>query len=110
MEAGRPPLAAMNDATFCGMYGSRFPVPAALGYQSCMTNERGFPPLVPGSRRDRSTSSIDRVPTWYGPVSAGMTSTGSAAAWRALGVVVADAVVDATTTLTTTTPHARDSP
>jgi hypothetical protein len=64
---GQTSTAAMNAATFCGMYGSRFRLPAALGYQSCITNERGFPPLLPGSRRDRSTSSIERVPTGYGP-------------------------------------------
>ena len=62
-----------------------------------------------GSRRDRSTSSIDRVPTGYGPVGEGMTSTGSTAAWRVLGVLPAEAVADATTTLTTTTPTATDS-
>src|SRR5262245_44747232 len=105
MDAGRPPSAAMNAATVFGMYGSGLPVPAALGYQSCITNERGIPPLVPGSRRDRSTSSIDRVPIGYGPVGAGMTSMGSFAARR---VVVADAAVDATTAPTATTPTASD--
>src|SRR4051812_27557146 len=109
MEAGRPPSAATNAATLGGMYCSRLPFPAARGYQSCMTNERGFAPLVPGSRRDRSTSSIDRVPTGYAPVGAGTTSTGSAATRCVLDVVVAAAAADATSTLTRTTPTASDT-
>ena len=109
MEAGRPPLPAMNAATLAGMYGSRFPFPGALGYQSWITSERGFRPFVPGSCREGSTSSSERVPTGYAPVGAGMTSTGSPAAWRVLAVVAADAVVDATITLITTTPTATET-
>ena len=110
MEDGRPALAPMNAATLGGMYGSRFPFPGALGYQSWITSERGFRPFVPGSRREGSTSSIERVPTGYAPVSAGMTSTGSPAAWRVPGVVAADAVVEATITLITTTPTTSGDP
>src|SRR3954452_11965213 len=69
-----------------------------------MTNERGSPPLVPGSRRDRSTSSIDRVPTGYAPVGAGIASTGSAAARWVLA-----AAADTAITLTRTTPTASDT-
>ena len=91
------------------MYGSRLPFPAARGYQSCITNERGFAPLVPGSRRERSTSSIDRVPTEYVPVGAGMTITGFAAARSVLGVVVAAAASDTAIMATTTAPTASDT-
>src|SRR6476620_9640966 len=74
-----------------------------------MTNERGLRPLVPGSRRDRSTSSIERVPTGYAPVGAGIWSTGSAAPRRVLAVVVAAAAAETTITLRRTTPTASDT-
>ena len=101
----------MNAATLAGMYGSRLPFPGALGYQSCITSERGFRPFVPGSCREGSTSSNERVPTGYAPVRAGMTSTGSPARGDAAAVVVlaADAVVDPTITLITTPPTATEA-
>src|SRR3954470_16948472 len=107
MEAGMPALAPVNAATCGGMYCARVPVGAALGYQSCITSERGSRPFDPGSDRVWSTSSTERVPTGYAPVGAGMTSVSAALESCTLAVVVADAVAAVTIPAITTTPTTR---
>src|SRR5256885_11632632 len=70
-------------------------VPAAAGYHSWITSDRGCL-RASGSRRARSVSAIDRVPTWNAPVGAG---TSSAALGEEPGAVVAYPMRDSDRTL-----------